>query len=87
MLSNLFVLEFKTVKASKEGTVSHCGLFFVVYRVSLQNSLNLEDIKIKTSPLTPRGVHDPYLGMHANLVTPYGMIGGSEYNIEDIGEC
>ena len=75
MVSKLFVLELLAVKAAQEVNMSHSGLLFVVYKVSLQNNSNLEYIKIQTSPLTPVGVH-----------TPYGMIRSSVYNMGDIGE-
>ena len=87
MVSKLFVLEFLTVKAAQQVTVSHSSLLFVVYSVSLQNNSDLEYMKIKTSPLMPIGVNAPYVCTHANLVTPYGIIGGSEYNIGEINEC
>ena len=86
MVSKLFVLELLTVKAAQEVNMSHSGLVFVVYEVSLKNNSNLEYIKIQTSPLTPVGVHTPYVHMHANRVTPYGMIRSSVYNMGDIGE-
>jgi hypothetical protein len=73
MVSKLFVLEFLIEKAAQEVTVSHSGLF-VVFRVSLQNNLNLEYVKIQTSTLTSKGVFTPFVPMHANLVTPSGDI-------------